>query len=62
MPGPNTCKAFHAALTSAVLPYGIIPLAAAKAVADKKFLACVNGARIVLAICDKPLGYKIKLL
>ena len=47
-------------LGEVVFPKGKIPFAAAKAVALIKFLACVNGARIVLAICDVALGYKTR--
>ena len=36
---------------------GIIPLAVANAPADTKFLACVTGDKIVLAICDVAFGY-----
>ena len=57
---PFTCKALKALLTSPILPKGNNPLAPANAAALIKFLACVNGARIVLAICDVALGYKTK--
>ena len=39
----------------------MIPFAVANAPADTKFLTCVTGDKIVLAICDVALGYKTKL-
>ena len=57
---PFNCNASNALLTSLVLPNGTKPLAAAKAAALIKFLAWVNGARIVLAICDVALGYNTR--
>ena len=62
MPFILTCNALNASFIIAgvkVTP-GIIPLAVAKALADKKFLTWVIGDKIVLAICDVALGYKIK--
>ena len=52
-----TTGSFFAAGSAA----GIIPLAAAKAPALTKFLKCVTGDKIVLAICDAALGYNTKL-
>ena len=37
---------------------GIIPFAVANAPADTKFLACVTGDKIVLAICDVAFGWR----
>ena len=59
-PRTGACNAFNALLTASRSANGIIPLAIANAPALIKLRAWVNGDKIVLAICDVALGYKIK--
>ena len=61
VPFKPVCNAWYACLIAAGSAAGRIPLAAAKAPALTKFLKCVTGDKIVLAICDVALGYNTKL-
>ena len=55
MPFNPVCNAWYASLIA--VGDGMIPFAVANAPADTKFLACVTGDKIVLAICDVAFGY-----
>ena len=57
VPFKLVCNAWYESLIAPGV--GIIPFAVAKAPALTKFLACVIGDKIVLAICDVAFGYNI---